>query len=132
MTVGNLVGQLIAFPLGRGLAKALPDITICGMQLSPGPFTVKEHVLVTIMGTVGYQATFATDIIAVQRVFYNQSWNFSCKSTSAPFCPYNAPRVLTLVYRSVADGNVHTAHWLLDGWYRSPLPGHSFIYDLAL
>lgn len=38
---------------------------------------MKEHVLVTIMATVGYQSAYATDIVAVQRVFYNQSWNFS-------------------------------------------------------
>lgn len=33
--------------------------------------------LVTIMATVGYSSAYATDIVAVQRVFYNQSWNFS-------------------------------------------------------
>ncbi|KAF8315900.1 OPT oligopeptide transporter [Clavulina sp. PMI_390] len=77
VTVGNLVGQLISYPLGRGLAKILPDVELWGMKLSPGPFTVKEHVLVTIMATVGYSSAYATDIVAVQRVFYNQRWNFS-------------------------------------------------------
>ena len=65
--------------MGRGLAKILPDIEVFGAKLSPGPFTVKEHVLVTIMATVGYTSAYATDIIAVQRVFYNQQWNFSCQ-----------------------------------------------------
>ncbi len=79
MTITNLVGQLVSLPLGCGLARILPDIKILGHSLNPGPFTVKEHVLVTIMGTVGYTSAYATDIIAVQRVFYNQQWSFACK-----------------------------------------------------
>jgi hypothetical protein len=47
--------------------------------LNPGPFTVKEHVLITIMASVGSGSAYATDIIAVQRVYYNQVFNFSCK-----------------------------------------------------
>jgi len=47
------------------------------MKLNPGPFTIKEHVLVTIMATVGWQSAYATDIIAVQRVYYSQVYNFS-------------------------------------------------------
>ena len=46
------------------------------MPLNPGPFNVKEHVLITIMGGVGAASAYATDIIAVQRVFYNQNYNF--------------------------------------------------------
>ena len=45
--------------------------------MNPGPFTVKEHVLVTIMGTVGAVSAYATDIVAVQRVYYQQQNNFS-------------------------------------------------------
>ena len=46
------------------------------MPLNPGPFTVKEHVLVTIMGGVGAVSAYGTDIIAVQRVFYSQDFSF--------------------------------------------------------
>jgi hypothetical protein len=35
--------------------------------------------LITIMATVGAQSAYATDIIAVQRVYYHQTYNFSCK-----------------------------------------------------
>jgi len=66
--------------MGRGLAKILPDIEIFGAKLSPRPFTVKGHVLVTIMATVGYSSAYATDILAVQPVFYNQRWK------SSPYC----------------------------------------------
>ncbi|KAF8324264.1 uncharacterized protein EI90DRAFT_3146892 [Cantharellus anzutake] len=75
--VGHLVAQLISLPMGRFLAHVLPDVKIFGHGLNPGPFTVKEHVLTTIMAGVGFNSAYATDIIAVQRVFYNQRWNFS-------------------------------------------------------
>lgn len=79
VTVGNLVAQLLSLPLGRLAARIFPDVKIFGARLNPGPFTIKEHVLVTIMASVGWQSAYATDIIAVQRVFYNQQWNFSCE-----------------------------------------------------
>jgi OPT family oligopeptide transporter len=71
------VAQLVSFPLGRILALIVPKKKVFGLQLNPGPFTVKEHVLVTIMATVGAFSAYATDIVAVQRVFYNQQFNFS-------------------------------------------------------
>ncbi|KAG6910625.1 hypothetical protein DXG01_009134 [Tephrocybe rancida] len=77
VTVTGIVAQLLSFPIGRAAAAWVPDWTIFGLRLNPGPFTVKEHVLITIMATVGYQSAYATDIVAVQRVYYNQIYNFS-------------------------------------------------------
>jgi len=70
---------LVSLPLGRGIASILPDVEIFGAKLSPGPFTIKEHVLVLAMTIVGAYPAYATDIIAVQRVFYNQQWSFACQ-----------------------------------------------------
>ncbi|KAF5362813.1 hypothetical protein D9757_013666 [Collybiopsis confluens] len=77
VTITGLVAQLLAFPLGRAWASFVPNVKIFGIALNPGPFSIKEHVLVTIMATVGYQSAYATDIVAVQRVFYHQIFNFS-------------------------------------------------------
>ncbi|KAF8879962.1 OPT oligopeptide transporter [Infundibulicybe gibba] len=77
VTVTGIVAQLLSFPVGKAAAAWLPNWKIFGYSLNPGPFTVKEHVLITIMATVGYQSAYATDIIAVQRVYYNQIYNFS-------------------------------------------------------
>ncbi|KAG6817299.1 hypothetical protein H0H87_010641 [Tephrocybe sp. NHM501043] len=78
VTVTGIVAQLLSFPIGRAAAAWVPRRwTMFGIRLNPGPFTVKEHVLITIMATVGYQSAYATDIIAVQRVYYNQIYNFS-------------------------------------------------------
>ncbi|ESK86478.1 opt oligopeptide transporter [Moniliophthora roreri MCA 2997] len=76
VTITAIVGQLISFPIGRFAAATLPRKKIFGISLNPGPFNVKEHVLVTVMASVGYQSAYATDIIAVQRVYYNQIYNF--------------------------------------------------------
>ncbi|TDL15748.1 OPT oligopeptide transporter [Rickenella mellea] len=75
--IGNLVAQLLSFPVGRIWARVVPNYKIFGHQLNPGPFLVKEHVLATIMATVASGSAYATDIIAVQRVFYGQTYNFS-------------------------------------------------------
>ncbi|KAH9475266.1 Sexual differentiation process protein isp4 [Psilocybe cubensis] len=77
VTVTGIVGQLLIFPLGRAWARLLPNVKIFGVEINPGPFTIKEHVLSTIMASVGYSSAYATDIVAVQRVYYNQTFNFS-------------------------------------------------------
>ncbi|OBZ72977.1 Sexual differentiation process protein isp4 [Grifola frondosa] len=76
VTVTGIVAQLLTFPLGRAWARVCPRVKIFGLSLNPGPFTLKEHVLITIMANVGYQSAYATDIIAVQRVYYHQTYNF--------------------------------------------------------
>ncbi|KAH7925661.1 small oligopeptide transporter [Leucogyrophana mollusca] len=75
--ITGIVAQLLSFPLGRLWAAYLPRIRILGVSLNPGPFTIKEHVLITIMASVGAQSAYATDIVAVQRVYYNQKYSFS-------------------------------------------------------
>ncbi|KAF4610329.1 hypothetical protein D9613_010456 [Agrocybe pediades] len=77
VAIGGLVAQLLVFPVGRAWVQVCPNWTVFGLHLNPGPFTIKEHVLVTIMASVGAQSAYATDIIAVQRVYYHQVWSFS-------------------------------------------------------
>jgi OPT family small oligopeptide transporter len=77
VTVSGIVAQLLIFPLGRLWARVLPNVKIFGVNINPGVFTIKEHVLSTIMATVGWQSAYATDIVAVQRVFYNQNYPFA-------------------------------------------------------
>ncbi|KAJ7894815.1 OPT oligopeptide transporter [Mycena leptocephala] len=76
VTVTSIVAQLLTFPLGRAWARLFPNISLFGLQLNPGPFSIKEHVLITIMAGVGAGSAYATDIVAVQRVYYDQTYNF--------------------------------------------------------
>jgi len=48
VTITGIVAQLLSFPIGRAAAAFLPNWSIFGVRLNPGPFTVKEHVLVTV------------------------------------------------------------------------------------
>ena len=48
VTIGGIVAQLLSFPVGRAWAAYMPNKTIFGVHINPGPFTVKEHVLITV------------------------------------------------------------------------------------
>jgi hypothetical protein len=43
-------------------ARYMPKVTVFGVSLNPGPFTVKEHVIVTIMASVGAQSAYAVSV----------------------------------------------------------------------
>ncbi|KAF9043068.1 small oligopeptide transporter, partial [Panaeolus papilionaceus] len=77
VSIGGLVAQLLVFPIGRAWARICPRVSVFGYEMNPGPFTIKEHVLVTIMATVGAQSAYATDIVAVQWKFYDQEFSFA-------------------------------------------------------
>ncbi|KAI0052774.1 small oligopeptide transporter [Auriscalpium vulgare] len=76
VNVSQIVPQLLTFPLCKLWARWVPEYSVFGMSINGGPFTIKEHVIVTIMAGVGAQSAYATDIIAVQRTFYGQTTNF--------------------------------------------------------
>ncbi|KIY64278.1 OPT oligopeptide transporter [Cylindrobasidium torrendii FP15055 ss-10] len=75
--VGGIVAQLLTYPIGVGIATWTPRWRVLGVQLNPGPFSIKEHVLITIMASIGSNSAYAADIINVQRVYYNQRYNFA-------------------------------------------------------
>lgn len=64
------VAQLLAYPVGRMCETWLPDrgFTLFGTRhsLNPGPFTKKEHMLITIMANVAYNTPYTNYIIWVQ------------------------------------------------------------------
>ncbi|KAG9323610.1 hypothetical protein KVV02_006899 [Mortierella alpina] len=80
MVVGALVVQLISYPAGQFMARVLPSMKYrlfgFSFSLNPGPFNVKEHVLITIMASCGAGTAYAVDIIVIQRVFYEQDFGF--------------------------------------------------------
>ncbi|PBK98438.1 OPT oligopeptide transporter [Armillaria gallica] len=76
LTLTGIFAQLTVFPVGRALARFVPRVKVLGIPLNPGPFSIKEHVLITIMATVGACSAYATDIVAVQRLYYNQDFGF--------------------------------------------------------
>lgn len=57
ITLRAEVVQLLAYPVGKAAEKWLPDVgfTLFGVRhsLNPGPFNKKEHMLISIMASVG-------------------------------------------------------------------------------
>lgn len=78
----------------------------------------RHQVLITIMASVGSYSAYATDIIAVQKVYYNQNYNFGCTSTTL------STKFLHLIHicRPMDGGDVDTAHWILYRWYCPTIP----------
>ena len=58
ISISTLIAQLLAYPVGNLWARLMPErtYTTFGIQwdLNPGPFTVKEHTLVSIMANVSF------------------------------------------------------------------------------
>ncbi|KAF8632564.1 hypothetical protein AX15_001774 [Amanita polypyramis BW_CC] len=75
--ITGIVTQLVSLPVGKALEKILPTkkFNTFGYEWSfnPGPFTIKEHVCITVMANVIVNGAGATDIYLAQKVFYKQS-----------------------------------------------------------
>jgi OPT family small oligopeptide transporter len=78
--VGGFIVQLTALPLGKALEKILPTTRFrtfgCSWSLNPGPFNIKEHVLITVMANIVQDGTFATIVIGTQKMSYGQNLSF--------------------------------------------------------
>jgi hypothetical protein len=48
VSISGLVVVILTFPVGRAWATYVPEWRVMGLPLNPGPFTVKEHVLITV------------------------------------------------------------------------------------
>lgn len=48
ISIQSLVPLLLTFPLGNLWAAYMPRKRIFGVSLNPGPFSMKEHVLITV------------------------------------------------------------------------------------
>ncbi|BBN06365.1 hypothetical protein MPTK1_3g20520 [Marchantia polymorpha subsp. ruderalis] len=82
ITISALAGQIVSLYLGRMMATWLPDKKIGPIELNPGPFNIKEHVLITVFAGCG-SAFGRGNAEAIQLVtllnipkFFNKSLNF--------------------------------------------------------
>ena len=78
--VFGMTAQLLCYPVGRAAAAWLPDwgFNLNGQRISlnPGPFSKKEHMLITIFASIGGAPPYTTLIVWTQYLpqFYNQSY----------------------------------------------------------
>ncbi|KAJ1930923.1 hypothetical protein EC988_009963, partial [Linderina pennispora] len=80
ITLGIPVVQLLSLPAGWILSFVLPtrQFNTFGIRwsLNPGPFSTKEHVLISVMANTSTGVAYALDIIVVRRFWIGQPLTF--------------------------------------------------------
>lgn len=81
LTVSAISAQVAVVPLGRWMASNLPSrpvfrATPFEFSLNPGPFNVKEHVLITIFANAGAGSVYAIHLVTVVKIFYKKHISF--------------------------------------------------------
>lgn len=76
--VSSVSAQILVLPVGKLMAVYLPDksVRVPGTKwcfsLNPGPFNLKEHVLITIFANSGSNTVYAVGIITIVKAFYHR------------------------------------------------------------
>uniref|UniRef100_A0A2P2KAG1 Oligopeptide transporter 1-like isoform X1 n=3 Tax=Rhizophora mucronata TaxID=61149 RepID=A0A2P2KAG1_RHIMU len=81
LSVSSVTAQIVVLPLGKLMASTLPTkpihvpFTKWKFSLNPGPFNLKEHVLITIFANCGSGGVYAVSIITSIKAFYRRHIN---------------------------------------------------------
>ncbi|XP_073302694.1 oligopeptide transporter 3-like [Primulina huaijiensis] len=87
LTISAILMQIMALPLGKFMAATLPKRTFrvfgrWSFSLNPGPFNIKEHVIITVMANCGVSYgggdAYSIGAITVMKTYYKQSLSFIC------------------------------------------------------
>ncbi|KAH9619531.1 hypothetical protein KSS87_015258 [Heliosperma pusillum] len=81
LSITAISAQVAVVPLGQWMAAKLPrrnlfEGTRWEFSLNPGPFNVKEHVLITIFANAGAGTVYAIHVVTVVKIFYKQHMTF--------------------------------------------------------
>ncbi|XP_068635317.1 oligopeptide transporter 7-like [Aristolochia californica] len=81
LSITSISAQIVVVPLGHLMARAVTERvffrgTRWEFTLNPGPFNVKEHVLVTIFANSGAGAVYAINLVTAVKVFYKLNISF--------------------------------------------------------
>ncbi|KAF9294147.1 hypothetical protein BGZ88_004323 [Linnemannia elongata] len=80
ISIGYSVVALVSLPLGHMMARFLPtsQMNLFGwsFSLNPGPFSIKEHILIGTMTAVNTSTAYAVDIVILQHLFYDDKQPF--------------------------------------------------------
>ncbi|KAL7003645.1 oligopeptide transporter 6 [Sarracenia purpurea var. burkii] len=81
LTVSSISAQIAVVPLGHLMARTITKRvfyqgTPFEFSLNPGPFNIKEHVLITIFANSGAGSVYATHILSAVKLFYKKSLPF--------------------------------------------------------
>ncbi|KAL0407021.1 UNVERIFIED_CONTAM: Oligopeptide transporter 1 [Sesamum latifolium] len=76
--ISPVTAQIITLPLGKFMARVLPTrkftvpLINWSFTLNPGPFNLKEHVLIGIFANCGSAGVYAVSIITIVKAFYHR------------------------------------------------------------
>ncbi|KAG0346546.1 hypothetical protein BG004_001471 [Podila humilis] len=80
LTIGYSVVALVSLPIGHFMARVLPtrQFSLFGIpfSLNPGPFSIKEHILIGTMTSCNTYTAYAVDIVIIQKKFYHEEKPF--------------------------------------------------------
>ncbi|KAF6153675.1 hypothetical protein GIB67_000908 [Kingdonia uniflora] len=81
LTITAISAQIAVVPLGHLMANYITDRvffknTRLEFTMNPGPFNVKEHVLITIFANSGAGTVYAIHIVTAVKVFYQEKLTF--------------------------------------------------------
>lgn len=82
IAVSSSCFKMLLFVLGKFMAATLPSkpVKVPGTKwtfsMNPGPFNIKEHVVVSILATTGLEVPFGTTVMGIRRIFYHKYLNF--------------------------------------------------------
>lgn len=81
LTVSAISAQIAVVPLGHFMARVLPTRrffqgTRLEFTMNPGPFNVKEHVLITIFANCGAGTVYASHILTAVKLLYKRKLTF--------------------------------------------------------
>ncbi|CAK7324482.1 unnamed protein product [Dovyalis caffra] len=78
LSIGSVTAQILVLPIGKFMASTFPKkeihvpFTKWSFSLNPGPFNLKEHVLITIFANCGANSVYAVYIITIIKAFYHK------------------------------------------------------------
>ncbi|URD76114.1 OPT oligopeptide transporter protein [Musa troglodytarum] len=81
ISLSSVCVQILALPVGRAMAAILPTtpikipLTNWSFSMNPGPFNLKEHVLITIFANAGAGGVYAVGIVTIMKAFYHRGIN---------------------------------------------------------
>lgn len=81
LTISSTAVQIAVVPIGHLMAKTITkrvffEGTRWAFTLNPGPFNIKEHVLITIFANAGAGTVYATHILSAVKLYYKRPLDF--------------------------------------------------------
>lgn len=78
LMISSVAAQIAVVPIGHLMARTLPtrqvfEGTRFAFSMNPGPFNIKEHVLITIFANAGAGTVYATHILSAVKLLYHRN-----------------------------------------------------------